>query len=511
MNNRDNTIVLSAYFCGTGFNLDGDGLAAILNRFDVGTEIREPNNLNNKPLKDSYNMSFNGCGIEYGILGHLFGYGIDKQCQKVVTAVKKIRALLTEQKSGKRIIVNAYGHSRGGIACLMLAKMLGHYPLDMVEVNIAMLDPVPGNLITSAEMDIFKQTLANQVVDLSMCSNLKSVICLYVYEAMPGITFLAPIIPTYPKHTIVEEDIVLGNHTGVEELAVTQNNHPQGYAYPYAAPRFIAFMKNCGTKYASALDELSITCPNNYNTQVRRKLNPQLNLSHYENLIKNNAAELLPPSGKIITRDCHAKTQYAQLKFTSPKEGEFVNRYHRSLVDKNYQLAKPEEIMPIVKPDIKTLQLLQMLTLQVQMSMTVESKTSKKGELFTALIKQLNNVTSNDNEQDIESLIQTYLRLLINISLQRERYDCSLFSLSFYSTTTSGEKLKELLAEPKYEYFAQLIKGTSDSKPRYRDLRGYAGYDETQFTEMLRDSNFEKIESELSGMVKENKITKEMI
>jgi hypothetical protein len=109
------------------------------------TKGKKVNNPNTNPVSsfsgNEYKMGFDGCGVTNGLSGTLFGTGLEEQCKEVV---KYVHSLL---KDGKKVILNCYGHSRGGIAALMLAKMLGGFAKDLVEVNLALLDPVPGNLI----------------------------------------------------------------------------------------------------------------------------------------------------------------------------------------------------------------------------------------------------------------------------------------------------------------------------------------------------------------------------
>lgn len=502
---ESDSIVLSVYFSGTAHNLSTDYLAGLMFAYDRGLKLddtdREP--VLDNSLFAQYKMGFLGCGIEYGLAGGIFGTGLEEQCQKVVAEVKRLRGLIAEKKLKKRIVVNCYGHSRGGIGGLILAKMLGVYPLDMVEMNLAMLDPVPGNLITSAECDLFNLTLANQVIDLSMCHNLKRVICLYPNEPLPDIIFHAPIRPTYPPLTLVEEDVVLGCHAAVEQIFGM--NSPdwddKGQSYVFAAPRFIEFMQECGSQFKSSFFELYIKSKNLFNTH--NKAVPELNLSTYQKLLADNDGNLLPPEETVITRDYHAQpSNGSTMEFKRPvKPDEYINLHHKSLVT-NETIEKARITVPEIIPDAKTLNALKKMASLIYKNMSPASQSAKKGMLLIQLMEKFD-IQMEDNpdldENQTSEFIQTYFRLLINITLQRDRYDCKFFSIS--STTQSGEYLKRLLMNREYHYFAYRVLGTANHALKYRDLRSYAGgYDEEHFNEKNRDDGYVKINNAIDEL-----------
>ncbi len=196
-------ITLSVYFSGTDHYLsDRHCLASVL--YDA-TFVDDVN------LK----MGFNGCGIDYGLKGQIWGSGLEDQCKKVVG---KVIELL---KAGHRVKLNTYGHSRGGIACLLLAKMLGKFDRDLVEVNLALMDPVPGNFVTTSMLDFTHRTLARKAMDMSECRNLNQVLALYTNQPIPNYHAHAPLIPQYPAHCRVSEEIIPGCHTGAQYVAVS--------------------------------------------------------------------------------------------------------------------------------------------------------------------------------------------------------------------------------------------------------------------------------------------------
>lgn len=192
--------VISVYFSGTGFSINDTAfLAASL---CAKTEENE----------SQIKMGFNGCGVDYGFTGVIFGSGLDKQCEKVIDST------IQEINAGHQITLNVYGHSRGGIAALLLAKQLGYIDKEKLAINLALLDPVPGNFITTSSIDSFKISLANKVMDLSDCGPLKKVLALYPHRPLPDIACHAPLLVSYPQETEVEEEVINGCHAEAEQI-----------------------------------------------------------------------------------------------------------------------------------------------------------------------------------------------------------------------------------------------------------------------------------------------------
>ena len=63
---------ISVYFSGAGFSIDDEDFlaASLLAR--------------TKQSESQIKMGFNGCGVDYGFNGMVFGSGLDKQCEKVI-------------------------------------------------------------------------------------------------------------------------------------------------------------------------------------------------------------------------------------------------------------------------------------------------------------------------------------------------------------------------------------------------------------------------------------------
>ena len=255
-------IVINAFFSGTGFNISED------QKFLAASLYKEASD-NSAAGSEVHNFGFSGCGVDFGIMGMLWGTGLDKQAETVIAQVEK------EIKKGNKVTLNAYGHSRGGIAALLMAKQLGKINPDLLEINLALLDPVPGNYITTSSMDFLNISLANKAMDLSDCKPLKKVLALYPFKPLPDIACHAPLFPKYPNHTNVEEDAMPGCHAEAEHLRAEAGMITQ--------KRVRMFLASCGTQlndsyaendnlegitrsYMSALAGL----PNNDHSAVKR-------------------------------------------------------------------------------------------------------------------------------------------------------------------------------------------------------------------------------------------------
>lgn len=192
--------IISVYFSGTGFSInEGHFLTSSLHKRTEESESQ-------------IKMGFNGCGVDYGLSGVIFGSGLDEQCEKVINRI------IQEINAGHQITLNVYGHSRGGIAALLLAKQLGTIDKDKLAINLALLDPVPGNFITTPTIDPFKISLANKTMDLSDCKPLRKVLALYPHIPLPAIACHAPLLVSYPEETDVDEEVVNGCHAQAENI-----------------------------------------------------------------------------------------------------------------------------------------------------------------------------------------------------------------------------------------------------------------------------------------------------
>jgi hypothetical protein len=101
------------------------------------------------------------------------------------------------------------GLSRGGIACMKLARVLSAAPdlAAAVDLHALLFDPVPGNSLATGV-----PFTARNSYDLSSCHSLRSVLALYPHQPLPAAALHAPVLPKYPPGCAVEEDVTLGCH-----------------------------------------------------------------------------------------------------------------------------------------------------------------------------------------------------------------------------------------------------------------------------------------------------------
>jgi len=198
-------ITLTAVFEGTIYSIEEPNthLHEVLYRDCKGVRITSADEVEQHKDATHLKMGFNGCGVDYGVTGLLFGAGVEEQSDQVVAVVKKLI------QDGYTVKFNAIGLSRGGIAAILAALKLASIDRFHLETNLLLLDPVPGNLFSTAFLDFFNHTLANRAVDLSGSKNLNYVETLYPFLEVGDDTgefldrvlakFHIPIRPTYPK------------------------------------------------------------------------------------------------------------------------------------------------------------------------------------------------------------------------------------------------------------------------------------------------------------------------
>ena len=282
--------VISVFFSGTGFSIhEPRFLASQLYALCVDDESQA-------------RFGFNGCGVDYGFNGTLWGTGLDIQCQKVISQVQK------ELGDGHEVSLNVYGHSRGGIAALMLAKQLGQLDPAQLSVNLAMLDPVPGNFISTSSSDFFNISLANKTMDLSDCKTLKSVLSLYPFTPLPDIACHAPLFPTYPKQAQVDVDVTFGCHAGAEQIYSPDCS--------LVAKRFYDFLRSKGTQFYEA--ELSKIFT--------------ISDEAYMNAYTNRMSEI----EGTTTRSAHSlHSDYIEVNEATQRLQQYFNRHHQQLAGVN--------------------------------------------------------------------------------------------------------------------------------------------------------------------------------
>ena len=160
-------------------------------------------------------MGFDGCGQTNGCIGMICASGLVDQCRCVVQRVEQLMTHLAERGDGGPVVLNVLGLSRGGMAAMKLAQMLATFDPDLLELNLCLFDPVPGNLLISGALDhLFGGyfTTARQCIDLAASRNLRRCLAIYPHIPLPSCAFHSPIVPRYPALTEVTELVTLECH-----------------------------------------------------------------------------------------------------------------------------------------------------------------------------------------------------------------------------------------------------------------------------------------------------------
>ncbi len=168
-------------------------------------------------------MGFSGTGLRetaweaiYNWRGMLFGTGIEEQCQE---AYAKVMQLLMR---GIKVKVICYGASRGGIAALRLAQLLGAIDAHVLEVFLVLLDPVPGNYFLTTQLDFLSLTFTKQLRDLRNCKNIKEIATFYANRPILDRYAHAPLIPAFPKKSKLTQEVIPGFHTEIQTSCPTK-------------------------------------------------------------------------------------------------------------------------------------------------------------------------------------------------------------------------------------------------------------------------------------------------
>lgn len=259
-----------------------------------------------------FKMAFDGCGVTDGCTGTLFAFGLKRQCRQV-----KER---TQDFIGSDCIVcmNCVGLSRGGIAVMYLIQLLADMPPEVLIMNTLLFDPVPGNLISTANvLDWCKFTTANQCMDLSKSPNLRKVLAIYPHEKLPDLAFHAPSFATYPDCAIVEEDATLGCHQG----ALFQPKK-RDIASRLSFVRIRAFLLSVGTTFTQEGDQFADGVSERECLQDMGEL-MQPNYSYWRQL-----------HSTALKRFGHSRHKGSLI--VRHKTGSFLNKHHQQLSRKYY-------------------------------------------------------------------------------------------------------------------------------------------------------------------------------
>jgi hypothetical protein len=205
-------VVLSVFWCGTdGHKELSSTQLQLFGKWCDATDISEvegPLEWDEESSDDVHlKLRFDGCYITNGLLGMVFGAGLDAQSKHAYSRVMEII-----EKRGARLVLNLFGLSRGAVGCLKLIKKLKAVK-EHLEVNVLAFDPVPGNFVTTAKMDIFHVTHAWSNMDLRATTCVKDALVLFPYEPLPDHIVHAPMIPRF-AHGVAIYEVILGCHQG---------------------------------------------------------------------------------------------------------------------------------------------------------------------------------------------------------------------------------------------------------------------------------------------------------
>lgn len=304
-------ITISVFFSGTGHKINDSQTLASLLKDHIDTAAN-----------DQIAIGFDGCGCAttYGVMGAIFGTGLDEQCSEVITTIE------TQIKKGNTITLNVYGHSRGAVAALMLAKQLGTVDPSLLGINLALMDPVPGNFITTSTLDLFEVSLAKKNMDLRSNKALKSVLALYPHEPLGTLAVHAPLFALYPSHTVVEEEVIAGCHAGAQFQSRSENEINFREASLITFARIFSFLRDHGTHFKAFPP---LTVDDSFDPMSWRHIKRNVDINKLdEDLVfayqKENAR-----GHEATYRDCHSASGRS---INTRANAEFFNLHHQRLL-----------------------------------------------------------------------------------------------------------------------------------------------------------------------------------
>lgn len=480
-NNNDKTIILNVYFCGLGATItDTSKLVGLLHKYTVVDE-------------NHLKMGFNSCALtedgNISIPGALFGVGIDKPCKKVLETTQEFI------KQGKIVKLLIFGHSRGAIAAAKLAKLLSNYDKDIVEINMALLDPAPGNLIISYKLDLFGTTLATQAQDLSDCRNLCSVLSLY--SNIP-LVFNKPLIFKYPEKCNVMEDVIPGDHYDIQEINDSLLGiiklKPRAYI-PFFRVKML--LEACGAIFNFNENKILLNhYPDEYEVIQQKLKDNEDNINIVSTIEEDDEYQKITEENAILMCYQH---QQEEIKIkqskkcltnenvyikTDPNHTIYLNYHHWQLlqVQINGSINNTDEhslILRFNRP-LKKLQdkhdldnqdvneLFKQILQEIKNELSEKSKHSEKNSIICLILLELDKVIdknrlNNINNDDAEK-IKFALRNFIAVVLQEND------SNKLKYTTNSAIKLLSLLNLEKYKIFSDLILGSCSGPIKFKDL-----------------------------------------
>jgi hypothetical protein len=486
-------ITLTVIFEGTIFSIEeaNTHLHHVLYRDCEGIRITSADDLADHPDATHLKMGFNGCGVDFGITGLLFGSGLETQFAQVERVVKQLI------RDGYKVKLNAIGLSRGGVASILLAKQLGDIDQFHLETNLLLLDPVPGNMLITSLLDYFNFTLANQAMDLSHSKNLKYVEALYPYLEVGDDSgdmvdqLLAklhtPIRPTYPAHCEVREEVILGAHLNAFQDLSTIDQQPHalhGIDFIPIVRQLSKEIINEFLKKVNAISQISDEddIPIIFSRFIEEK-------DRWIQWLQEIIADLIPKDRPLHSQD--------DSRLSASNNGLFLNKTHRELLESTDQ--NPGNLCLKITPERPRLQRdpvpltreeLRNFILVILANMTAASHQNKKGQLLQKLFTDLG--------QDIEFSQEEFsfiLRDILAVALQRDRN-----GYSWFQQTTSGEAVVTALSDDTFPAINQCI-NPDYSAVTYSDLSKYVlgRNDLNSFGVDSKDINLDELEHNEPG------------
>lgn len=253
-----------------------------------------------------------GCGInnpDSRDFGAIFTFYLEIQVNKIVDDIKNILISLNE-----KLVLNLYGFSRGGAAVFWICKKLKDIQPDLIEINVASFEPVPGNFVRSSYIDNVSgatTTLSSRIADLSDCKNINKMLVLFTNIPLDDIACHAPLLPIKPASASMIVDVVPGCHAGAQFFNITSEkwlnayNHESALTFHYVTD----FLKDCNTQF----------------NQERFVFSPVLRSSQKEAI-----RTLLPHLNDKLQQTKRSMHFYNEIR-TNP-EGQYLNLTHKKLV-----------------------------------------------------------------------------------------------------------------------------------------------------------------------------------
>ena len=339
-------VVLSVYFEGTANTLKPiTTQIGVFFELTNGVDVTQPSTtLPAAPT--ALKMGFDGCGVVAGLAGVIWAVGLRSQCTTVAT---RVRTLLKAWPNAP-LVINVLGLSRGGIAALMLAQELEKLEAAQkarFRLNLCLYDPVPGNLVWTAQfLDPLGATTANGVIDVSTCACLRRALAIYPHEPLADLAFHAPLLPLFPPWCDVEEDATLGCHQGAFYSPMTMMHYKPALvgACILSFLRVHSYMVRCGTSLRpvppSVLGDLNCLADDEGATagSPRRRVGTDLRRHSLEAEaigIMEQALKVARPTRRVA----HQRATPGNI--VRQPAGRFLNRHHLELVARAALISRP--------------------------------------------------------------------------------------------------------------------------------------------------------------------------